>query len=194
MLLPVKNIWGYGFYILCRFINGSRKSGQKNKKDNETLRNFGLTLMAILLCVNFTSCSNDDEPSSENLVGEWILVHYKDTWDGNDGKGSEEYSYDFDNYDDDSEKIIIREGDKEGTYEVKHYTYSEYEEDWTFNYTEKMRLDGKKLIPLNDDNSYDDEAEVSVEIVSVSSDKLVIKGTYKEDGETEIEEYTYKKK
>ena len=42
----------------------------------KTLRFWGITLMAILLSVNFTSCSDDDEPINiEELEGEWILLH-----------------------------------------------------------------------------------------------------------------------
>ena len=53
----------------------------------KTLKFWGITLMAILLSVNFTSCSNDDEPiTPEELEGEWILLHQEYSWDTSEGK------------------------------------------------------------------------------------------------------------
>lgn len=40
----------------------------------KTLRFIGMTLLAIVLCVNFAACSDDDEPEQGNnpLIGTWI--------------------------------------------------------------------------------------------------------------------------
>ena len=45
----------------------------------KTLRMFGMALLAVLMCVNFVSCSNDDDEESaetyaELIIGTWILV------------------------------------------------------------------------------------------------------------------------
>ena len=52
----------------------------------KTLKLFGLTLMAILLSVNFTSCSKDDEENSK-LQGYWYNGWYEEMYLGNKGKG-----------------------------------------------------------------------------------------------------------
>jgi hypothetical protein len=44
----------------------------------KTLRMFGMALLAVLMCVNFVSCSNDDDEESaetyaELIIGTWIL-------------------------------------------------------------------------------------------------------------------------
>ena len=43
-----------------------------------TLRFIGTTLLMVVLCLNFTACGDDDDddtPTSEKLVGQWILVY-----------------------------------------------------------------------------------------------------------------------
>lgn len=147
--------------------------------------------MAILLSVNFTSCSEDDEPSAEDLVGEWILIHEKYSWSDSEGSDSEEYSYDFNNPEDGSERLIIEEIEN-NTYELTHYYYSEYNEEWEYDSKETVKLDGKKV---NYVGTLDEEVEnTTIEISSISSNKLVIKGTYKDEDGTEKMELTYQKK
>lgn len=44
----------------------------------KTLRLIGTTLLMVVLCLNFTACGDDDDddtPTSEKLVGQWILVY-----------------------------------------------------------------------------------------------------------------------
>ena len=44
----------------------------------KTLRFIGTTLLMVVLCLNFTACGDDDDddtPTSEKLVGQWILVY-----------------------------------------------------------------------------------------------------------------------
>lgn len=39
----------------------------------KTLRFIGMALLAVVLCVNFAACSDDDEPNGNNpMVGEWF--------------------------------------------------------------------------------------------------------------------------
>lgn len=45
----------------------------------KTLRMFGMALFAVLMCLNFASCSSDDEEEeaknyAELIIGTWILV------------------------------------------------------------------------------------------------------------------------
>ena len=55
--------------------------------------------MATLLSVNLTSCSNDDEPSTnpEELIGEWYLIQDRE-WGIEDGEEYDETAtYDINN-------------------------------------------------------------------------------------------------
>ena len=76
----------------------------------KTLNFWGMTLLMVMLTVNFTACSDDDEPLDLNsLEGTWMLAHSKgwelcsnypekDEWDKD---------YDSNNLNSDSERIII---------------------------------------------------------------------------------------
>lgn len=51
----------------------------------KTFRMVGMALIAILMCVSFSSCSNDDEdefelsgPYATKIIGTWELTHYGD--------------------------------------------------------------------------------------------------------------------
>ena len=42
----------------------------------KTLRFIGMALVAIIMSVNFVACSDDDdEITSDNLVGRWVMIH-----------------------------------------------------------------------------------------------------------------------
>ena len=43
----------------------------------KTLRLIGTTLLMVVLCLNFTACGDDDddEITSDNLVGRWVMIH-----------------------------------------------------------------------------------------------------------------------
>ena len=153
----------------------------------KTLKFWGITLMAILLSVNFTSCSNDDEPiTPEELEGEWILLHQEYSWDTSEGKGSKEWNYDFNNPEEGSEKIIITATDEEGIYDVDYYFYRESYEDWHYDWGMTVRLEGNKIIDV-------DYEEDVTEITSLASGRLVLTEKYYEDG-TETVVSTYQKK
>ena len=151
----------------------------------KTLKLFGLTLMAILLSVNFSSCSKDDDLAGnpEKLVGEWILIHEK-YWDSEDG--TDEYPYDFNTPSEDQEKLIIKQVDD--YFELTHYSYSENREQWEYASKENVRIEGNKVISLDENTDYP-----SLDI-SLSGNKMTIKASYEEDGYKETMELTYQKK
>lgn len=76
----------------------------------KTLRFLGITLLTVMLAVNFTACSDEEESLDLNsLEGTWMLIHSKgwelcsnapekDEWDKD---------YDFSTLNSDSERIII---------------------------------------------------------------------------------------
>lgn len=154
----------------------------------KTLRNFGLVLMTILLSVNLTSCSDDDDPSKnpEKLVGEWILIQEK-SWDSEEGDDGP-YYYDFNNPKAGSSKIIIKATDEKDVYELENYYYSVYNSEWKFEGTDRMRLDGKKAIYLGDD------ADIESVNISLSGDKMTVTGSYEEAGYKATMEMIYQKK
>ena len=149
----------------------------------KTLRLFGLTLMAILLSVNFTSCSKDDDPTKnpEKLVGEWFLVHEK-YWGEYDGEQyNEEASYEFNKPKEDSMKWKIKVGNGENEFIIEEYFYdgNKWRDDGDFT----VRLDGKKIIMLDD---YEEDDEYTTEITyELNGENLKIKskeiGNYWED-------------
>ena len=66
----------------------------------KTLRLIGTTLLMVVLCLNFTACSDDDDDDSSNpIVGVWQNddegEHLRWTF-RNDGSGEEHLFYDND--------------------------------------------------------------------------------------------------
>ena len=86
----------------------------------KTLRFIGMTLLMVVLCLNFTACGDDDDDDPSNpLVGVWQNddegEHLRWTF-RNDGSGeehlfydddSESYTYQFTYDDDDTDKYTI---------------------------------------------------------------------------------------
>ena len=142
----------------------------------KTLRLIGMAIVAIVMSVNFTACSDDDDDIDiAQLEGTWGLVrdegyeHYegeKESW--ND-------SYDPANPTEDCEKIVISKV-ADNTYSFASSYY--YGNQWHTGDTGKFTLDGNKLIPV------DGDAGEFAELVVANSNELVIetKGT-DEDGE-----------
>lgn len=154
----------------------------------KTLRFWGITLMAILLSVNFTSCSDDDEPINiEELEGEWILLHEVYSWDiPGEGTGSEDWNYDFNQPEEGSVKMTITATDEENIYRVSYFFYRESDEDWHYDWGMTVRLEGNKIIDV-------DYEEDVTEITSLASGRLVLTEKYYEDG-TETVVSTWQKK
>ena len=131
----------------------------------KTFRLFA-TLLVIVLCAGFTSCSDDDDENP--LVGTWVnienrnSVEYKDVMTINsDGTGS---------------SAIYENGqiDKEGVENFK-YTYDEKSKVFTFIWEE-------------DSNG---ETDIySMRVQELTSSKLVLVDDIDEEGEGELITYT----
>lgn len=122
----------------------------------------------------------------DQLEGTWGLVRLQGYYI-EDGE-KESWNEGFDPYnptdDDDCEKVDINKND-DGSYTMLHYEY--YSGRWNMLDRESFKLEGKKMIPLSDD------ADVSAQIVSVSSKQLVVETKYKDEEGEEYEKRTYKK-
>lgn len=127
------------------------------------------TLLMVVLCVGFTSCSDDDEEEKQGdrtlelLVGTWEYTH---EWSNiNGGTDVVVYTYKFN-------------ADKSYTYtEMSDTSFGDYEENGTYQYYS----DTKKLVLTDNGESY------SVVLLEISKDKLKI------DNDGDVEEYTRKK-
>lgn len=131
----------------------------------KTFRLFA-TLLVIVLCAGFTSCSDDDDENP--LVGTWVSienrnsVEYKDVMTINsDGTGS---------------SAIYENGqiDKEGVENFK-YTYDEKSKVFTFIWEE---------------DSYGETDIYSMRVQELTSSKLVLVDDIDEEGEGELITYT----
>ena len=131
----------------------------------KTFRLFA-TLLVIILCAGFTSCSDDDDENP--LVGTWVnienrnSVEYKDVMTINsDGTGS---------------SAIYENGqiDKEGVENFK-YTYDEKSKVFTFIWEE---------------DSYGETDIYSMRVQELTSSKLVLVDDIDEEGEGELITYT----
>ena len=131
----------------------------------KTFRLFA-SLLVIVLCAGFTSCSDDDDENP--LVGTWVnienrnSVEYKDVMTINsDGTGS---------------SAIYENGqiDKEGVENFK-YTYDEKSKVFTFIWEE---------------DSYGETDIYSMRVQELTSSKLVLVDDIDEEGEGELITYT----
>lgn len=161
----------------------------------KTLRLFGLTLMAILLSVNFTSCSEDgDDPikNPEKLVGEWFLVQERE-WGVYDGEEyDDKYTYDINNPDSGDNKMVIKETSNENEFAVSYYYYNSSSEEWSLSAKEMIRIDGDKYIEVYEIE--DDEYEEDVYTFKLKDNKLTLNMHDKdEDGEGYYEAIYQKK-
>ena len=146
----------------------------------KTLRLIGMAIVAIVMSVNFTACSDDDDDIDiAQLEGTWGLVRDEgyEYYEGE--KESWNDSYDPANPTEDCEKIVISKV-ADNTYSFASSYY--YGNQWHTGDTGKFTLDGNKLIPV------DGDAGEFTELVVANSNELVIetKGT-DEDGRMKTE-------
>lgn len=128
----------------------------------KTLRIFGLALMAVLLSVNFTSCSDDDDPpviNPDDLTGEWFLVQDRE-WGVESGKKYDEtVKYDINNPKAGDDKMIIKETSTENEFAVSYYSYNASSDRWNLVANEKIRIEGDRYIEVYDigDGYYEED-------------------------------------
>ncbi len=142
----------------------------------KTLRFLEMTLLMVMLAVNFTACSDDeDEPTvgtSQDLIGRWTLTWtkgwefdsdgFKDTWDEAD----------------DGEDLIFK---ADGTGRMESQYGSEYPFNWSFENT-NFKWD------------YDLYDGCATKIIQLDAETLVFEITEYYDGEIESQEInTYKR-
>lgn len=143
-----------------------------------------LTLLVSVL--SFSACSDDDAVIDMNqLEGTWGLVCDEgyEIYEGERDPWRETYDP-FNPSEDCVKEVIVKT--EENVYSVTHYMY--YNGQWRVDSTERFRLEGTMMIPL--DGS---EIEGSSELTTVSSDELVIeiKGTL--DGNEYYNKMSYKR-
>lgn len=129
-------------------------------------------LLVAVLCVGFASCSSDhDDPTVEDLVGKWQLVHEK---------GWEIYEGEKDEWDEDvTDEKVFHTFKEDGT-----GTYAEGS--WRISIT--WQLKGNKLTIWEDD--YPDDPETCI-VASFSADRMVLvrqgKDYYEEDTHVRVD-------
>lgn len=141
----------------------------------KTLRFLGMTLLMVMLAVNFTACSDDEDKAtigtSQDLVGRWTLTWtkgwefdsdgFKDTWDESD----------------DGEDLIFK---TDGTGRMETL-YDEYPFNWSFE-SNNFKWDY---------NLYDG---CTTKIIQLDTETLVLEITEYYNGEIDSQEInTYKR-
>lgn len=140
----------------------------------KTLRFLGMSLLMVMLAVNFTACSDDDESTvetSQDLIGRWTLIWtkgweldsdgFKDTWDEAD----------------DGEDLIFK---ADGTGQMET-SYADYPFNWSFK-NNNFKWD------------YDLYDGCTTKIIQLDAEILVFEITEYYDGEIESQEInTYKR-
>lgn len=140
----------------------------------KTLRFLGMSLLMVMLAVNFTACSDDDESTvetSQDLIGRWTLIWtkgweldsdgFKDTW----------------NEADDGEDLIFK---ADGTGQMET-SYADYPFNWSFK-NNNFKWD------------YDLYDGCTTKIIQLDAETLVFEITEYYDGEIESQEInTYKR-
>ena len=160
----------------------------------KTLRLFGLALMATLLSVNLTSCSNDDEPSTnpEELIGEWYLIQDRE-WGIEDGEEYDETAtYDINNPKGGDEKMVIEKTSNENEFSASYYSYNSYSNEWNPVAQEKIRIEGNKYTEIYEIG--DEIYETDEYTWKIQNNKLLL---YMQDKDEDGEYYyeaTYQKK
>lgn len=139
----------------------------------KTLRLIGMALLAVVLCVNFTACSDDDdEPVTGNFEGTWGLTHSKGSvYDSSSGQKTP-FEFTCDPYNPENSNCIKIDVKKlsENT-----YSWTIYEAEsggWDMVRTYKGTLRGNVLtITEGIDGSF---SSSPITIKDLSADKMVL--------------------
>lgn len=140
----------------------------------KTLRFLGITLLTVMLAVNFTACSDEEESLDLNsLEGTWMLIHSKgwelcsnapekDEWDKD---------YDFSTLNSDSERIIITKiADNKYSFSFGYYIGTNW-----YNEPSTTGTINGQTAELKDSPYYSNPV-----IESLTSDRMVVRVTYNE--------------
>ena len=146
----------------------------------KTLRLIGTTLLMVVLCLNFTACGDDDddEITSDNLVGRWVMIHQQ---------GYEKY-----------EEMPNLNEEWNGAPEGDDFVNFTFNADGTFDEGEggKWTLHGNTLTLKYYYNGEVDEV-YELKVLELSSSKAVLEIQYKETEHGSTYEYynkmTYQK-
>ena len=128
----------------------------------KTFRFLGMALLAVVLCVNFTACSDDDSEQNENgnQSGENLKLASV-TWDLNDG--GTEYSYDAQGH--------ISE-------------VAEYDEAGELSSLSTIEYNSDNIVVTTDDGYHED-------ICSLNANGQIVKSVCTSGGYTKTAEYAY---
>ena len=142
----------------------------------KTFRMIGMALLAILMCVNFTSCSSsdneEDEPASTNmLIGTWNKVSEFKRTEYADGSYKENESNSDNHF-----RLVFKSNNKGESYEYENGKWIK-ENDFTWE------LNGSKL--------YMDEGYGN--ILELTTTKLVVEETYTDDDNKIYQKVTFQK-
>ena len=149
----------------------------------KTLRFIGTTLLMVVLCLNFTACSDDDDDIDvSQLEGTWGLVRSAGWESCNEETEREEWDYTCDPYNPDSgdgecEKLVIKKL-TDNTYSVAAYYYngSEWRADGG---SQTLTLNGNTLTVSKTNGNYgyfDSYANLIIE--ALTAEKLAIRVKY----------------
>ena len=152
----------------------------------KTLRLIGMAIVAVIMSVNFTACSDDDDEGegkslSEKLVGHWVLTY--------------EEGYEKDVFHPEDDRAWSHEPKDECEYFGNFTfradgTYSEYDLDGTNNPQgiEKWEVNGDVITLIEDEfKQYD------LKVLEISSSKLVLEHYFKDETLEVKAKMTYKK-
>ncbi len=141
--------------------------------------NYLLIAAFLCFCVTITSCSDDDNASSSDLVGEWTLVrsvgYYKDFEESRwDDEWDDTYNV--------GEDVIKFKAD--GTFVMSVNDDAEYA---------KWKLKGNSIIITWPTDEDDDEHTEEAKILNLTGTELIVESYYKNQYEEEYSKNYYQR-
>lgn len=151
----------------------------------KTLRLIGLTIMAVVMTISFTSCGDDDDednrPLSEKVIGHWVLTY------------EEGYIKDSEYPEDNHSWSHAPKDECEyfGNFTFREDgTYSEYDLDGTSNpqSIEKWTVSGDIIRLIEDEHE-----QYDLKVLEITSNKLVLEYHFKDETTEDYAKMTYKR-
>ena len=131
----------------------------------KTFRMIGMALFAVLMCVNFTSCSSDDDDETQeefSIVGTWKMIQ---------GDEMDEWT------------VILRE---DGTGRDS-WTYNEYSDEYEITY----RFDAKNLILYT---QVPGEDQLEWKVIIKNTKEITLQTSFiDDDGKEHTQNYVFRK-